>query len=148
MSDAATSAPQAKARSAGRFAAVGIGVSDIDRSVAFYTGVLGMKQQQVFNLPHMKEVIVGYKDDISLALMHFIDGSNPNYANNPVTLVFYVDDPKGVADRIRAEGLEITREPEPLPEFGNMIVGLAKDPDGYVIELLKRPGRAVRTQDK
>ena len=33
----------------------------------------------------------------------------------------------------------MTREPEPLPSFGNNVVGLAKDPDGYVIELLQAP---------
>ena len=37
-----------------------------------------------------------------------------------------------------AEGLEITREPTPIPELGDAVVGLAKDPDGYVIELLQR----------
>jgi lactoylglutathione lyase len=140
MSDTATTAaPKAASATIGKFAAVGIGVADMDRSVKFYTEVMGMKQMQVFDLPHMKEVIVGYKGDIAIALMHFIDGSNPNYTNNPVKLVFNVEDPKGIAAKIRAAGLEVTREPEPLPEFGNMIVGLGKDPDGYVIELLKQP---------
>ncbi len=129
------------AKSIDHFGAVGIGVSDMEKSVAFYTQVLGMKQIQTFDLPHMKEVIVGYDGDIHLALMHYIDGSAPHYRDNPVKLVFWVDDPTGLADKIRARGLEITREPEPLPEFDNVIVGLAKDPDGYVIELLKRPAR-------
>src|ERR1700744_8294 len=83
MSDTATTAaPKAATAAIGKFAAVGIGVADMDRSVKFYTEVMGMKQLQVFDLPHMKEVIVGYKGDIAIALMHFIDGSNPNYTNN------------------------------------------------------------------
>jgi lactoylglutathione lyase len=138
MTDTAA-APAAQTKARNHFAAVGVGVADLARSVEFYTTVMGMKQMQVFDLPHMKEVVVGYKGDVSLVLMHYIDGSNPNYADNPVKLVFYVDDPKGLAAKIRAAGLEVTREPEPLPEFGGMIVGLAKDPDGYVIELLKQP---------
>ena len=64
--------------------------------------------------------------------------------DNPVKLVFYVADPVAVAKRIRAEGLEIVREPTPLPSFNNAIVGLAKDPDGYVIELLQAPAPAPR----
>jgi hypothetical protein len=66
----------------------------------------------------------------------------PNYRDNPVKVVVYVDDPPVVAAAIRAEGLEVTREPTPVPELGDAVVGLARDPDGYVIELLQRPARA------
>jgi len=73
--------------------ALGIGVSDLDRSVDRYTRVLGMQRLMTFTLPYMDEV------------------------------------------------LEVTREPTPVPELGDAVVGLAKDPDGYVIELLQRPPR-------
>jgi lactoylglutathione lyase len=131
--------PASATTPAGKFAAVGIGVSDMERSVEFYVKVLGMSQLQVFDLPHMKEVIVGYGGDIAVALMHYTDGSAQNYTDNPVKLVFNVDDPAAIFAKVRAAGLEIMREPEPVPEFGNMIVGLAKDPDGYVVEVLKLP---------
>jgi lactoylglutathione lyase len=55
--------------------------------------------------------------------------------------VFRVDDPKAVAERIRAHGGEIVREPAPSPAVGNAIVGFAKDPDGYLIEILPKPAR-------
>jgi lactoylglutathione lyase len=139
MTDTST-VTAATTKALNHFAAVGIGVSDMARSVEFYTKVMGMKQMQTFELPHMKEVVLGYKGDVAVVLMHYIDGSAQHYTNNPVKLVFNIDDPKALAARIRAAGLEVTREPEPLPEFGNMIVGLAKDPDGYVIEMLKQPG--------
>jgi lactoylglutathione lyase len=132
--------PVAPAKTLNRMAAVGVGVADLARSVEFYTKVMGMKQMQEFNLPHMKEVVLGYKGDVAVVLMHYIDGSTQHYANNPVKLVFNIDDPDSLAEKIRAAGLEVTRWPEPLPEFGNTIVGLAKDPDGYVIEMLKQPG--------
>jgi predicted enzyme related to lactoylglutathione lyase len=77
----------------GALGALGIGVSDLDRSVDFYTRVLGMQRLMTFTLPYMDEV------------------------------------------------LEVTREPTPVPELGDAVVGLAKDPDGYVIELLQRPPR-------
>ncbi len=124
-------------RSPNAMAAVGIGVSDMKRSVDFYTRVLGMKQMQTFKLPHMDEVVVGYEGRTAVVLMHYTDGSAQHYKNNPVKLVFTVTDAKALAEAIRADGGEITREPEALAEFNNTIIGLAKDPDGYVIELMQ-----------
>jgi len=57
--------------------------------------------------------------------------------NNPIKLVFYFTDPKAIAAKIKAFGCEVTREPAPVPTLRNAMVGLAKDPDGYVIELLQ-----------
>lgn len=119
--------------------AVGIGVSDLERSTDFYTRVLGMTETQRFSLPHMDEVIVGFKGSMAIALMHWTDGSAQHYRANPVKLVFYVGDAKAIADAIRAEGLKVTREPAPLKGFGDTLIGLAEDPDGYVIELLQAP---------
>ena len=129
-------------RSPDSLTAVGIGVSDMARSVDFYSRVIGMKVMQTFKLDHMDETVLAFEGRTAVVLMHYTDGSKQHYANNPVKLVFYFTDPKAVAARIRAAGLEITREPEPLPSFGNAIVGLAKDPDGYVIELLEAPAAA------
>lgn len=129
-------------RSPDSLTAVGIGVSDMKSSVDFYSRVIGMKVMQTFELDHMDETVLAFEGRTAVVLMHYTDGSKQNYTNNPVKLVFYFTDPKAVAARIRAAGLEITREPEPLPSFGNAIVGLAKDPDGYVIELLEAPGAA------
>jgi lactoylglutathione lyase len=126
-------------RSPDLLTAVGIGVSDMKRSVDFYSRVIGMKVTQTFKLDHMVETILAFEGRTAVVLMHYTDGSKQHYKDNPVKLVFYFTDPKAVAARIRAAGYEITREPEPLPSFGNAIVGLAKDPDGYVVELLESP---------
>lgn len=119
--------------------AVGIGVSDLDRSVDFYTRIFGMKKVWKLKLPHMHEVILNLEGErgSSLVLMHYIDGTNPNYTNNPVKLVFYVADPKGCMELIRREGPEIIRDATPVPELRNAVVGLAKDPDGYLLEILQ-----------
>ena len=127
------------ARSPDYIGATGIGVSDLKRSTDFYSRVLGMKVMQTFKLDHMDEVVLGHEGRNAVVLMHYTDGSRRNYRDNPVKLVFYVTDPKAVAARIRADGLEVTREPAPVEAFGNALVGLAKDPDGYVIELLQAP---------
>ena len=122
--------------------AMGIGVSDLDRSFDFYTRVMGMKQQFELKLPYMDEkiLIYGGSTGSAVVLMHYTDGSEQHYKNNPVKLVFYVDDPKAVIDRIRNDGLEIVREAEAVPELGGAIVGFAKDPDNYLLEILQAPG--------
>ena len=139
MSDTATAAaPQAKTRAPAKMAAVGIGVADMARSVKFYTEVMGMAQLQVIELPHLKEIVLGYDRDVAVVLMHWAGRLQPQlWRQSGDKLVFNSDDPKAIFDRMRAAGHEITREPEVMPEFHNMIIGLGKDPDGYVIELLK-----------
>lgn len=127
------------ARSPDYIGATGIGVSDLKRSAGFYVRALGMQEMRTVKIDYMDEIILGHEGRNAVVLMHYTDGSKRNYKDNPVKLVFYVGDPKAVAARIRAEGCEVTREPEPLPSFGNNVVGLAKDPDGYVIELLQAP---------
>jgi len=129
------------AKAAENLVAVGLGVSDLARSEDFYVRVLGMEVQRRIQLPHMDEIIVGYPGRASVVLMHWTDGSDRNYRGVPVKVVFYVPDAKRLIERIRAEGLPIVREPEPSPAFGPTIIGMAEDPDGYVIELLQAPPR-------
>jgi lactoylglutathione lyase len=126
-------------RSPDYLGATGIGVGDLARSAAFYKAALGMIETQTFELPYMDEIVLIHEGRTAIVLMHWTDGSNPSYRDLPVKLVFYVTDPVAVAERIRQAGGEITREPTPIETLGGAIVGLAKDPDGYVVELLQAP---------
>jgi lactoylglutathione lyase len=126
-------------RSPNLLGAVGIGVSDLAKSVDFYSRVIGMTQTQTFSLDYMEEVVLAFEGRTAVVLMHYTDGSPRNYKDNPVKLVFYVVDPQAISDRIKAEGLEIVREPAPMANMGGALLGLAKDPDGYIIELIQRP---------
>ena len=82
--------------------AVGIGVSDLARSVDFYTRVLGMKVLQTFKLAHMDEAVVGFEGRGSaIVLMHWTDGSERSYKNNPIKIVLYVDDSRYCSARRR-----------------------------------------------
>ncbi|HXQ11675.1 MAG TPA: VOC family protein [Caulobacteraceae bacterium] len=125
------------ARSPDYLSAVGIGVADLDRSLDFYCRVLGMQKTQTFKLPHMEEIIVAHEGRNAVVLMHYTDGSTRNYKDNPVKLVFYVADAKARAEAIRAAGQEVTREAEAMATMGGAIIGMGKDPDGYVIELIR-----------
>ena len=126
-------------RSPNLLGAVGIGVSDLKRSTDFYSRVIGMTQTQTFKVDYMDEVVLAFEGRTAVVLMHYTDGSARNYKDNPVKLVFYVTDPKVVSDRIKAEGLEIIREPAPMASMDGAAIGLAKDPDGYIVELIQRP---------
>lgn len=119
--------------------ATGIGVSDLAASAAFYKAALGLKEIQTFKLPYMHEIVLAHEGRTAVVLMHWTDGSARNYRDVPVKLVFYVTDPKAVAERIKAAGGRITLEPAPQPTLGGAVVGLGKDLDGYVIELLQAP---------
>ena len=119
--------------------AVGIGVSDLARSTDFYSRVLGMKQTATFKLDYMDEIMLAHEGRSAVVLMHYTDGSARNYRDNPVKLVFYVTDPRGLTERIRAEGLEVLHEPAANENLGGALIALAKDPDGYVIELIQAP---------
>lgn len=125
--------------------AIGIGVRDLQRSADFYQRVLGMKQLQTFKLPYMDEIVLGLEGSrgSAIVLMHWTDGSERHYGSNGIKLVFYVADPKATAQRFRDDGLEVVREPAPVPGLGNAVVGFAKDPDGHLIELLQATARAA-----
>jgi catechol 2,3-dioxygenase-like lactoylglutathione lyase family enzyme len=126
--------------------AVGIGVADLERSEAFYRDVLGMKRTGTFHLDYMDEVMLAHEGRSAVVLMHYTDGSARNYRDNPVKLVFYVTDPAGLAAKIKADGLEVTHEPTPNAGMGGAVICLAKDPDGYVIELIQRPAARPAAQ--
>lgn len=118
--------------------AFGIAVADLERSVDFYTRVLGMRELMRLPLPDMDEAILGFRGGrgAAVVLMQYRDGADRSPRNGPVKLVFYVPDPAAFAAAIRAEGLPVTREPTPVPELGDAVVGFAQDPDGYTIEIL------------
>lgn len=118
--------------------ATGIGVSDLRASAEFYKAALGMTELRTVKIDYMDEIILVHEARSALVLMHWTDGSARNYKDVPVKLVFYVTDPAETAERIKRAGGVMTREPAPFGDDGT-IVGMGKDLDGYVIELLQAP---------
>lgn len=139
-----TSAPPAE-RLVERLGAVGIGVSDLSVSSAFYQEVLGLKLLRTYELGYLDELVLGYDNPKAsqpntavVVLMHWPNDANRQYGSGEMKLVFYVDDPKSVLDRIRQRGGTIDREATPHPALNGGLVGLARDPDNYIIEVLQR----------
>jgi len=120
--------------------AVGIGVADLEASTEFYQDVLDMEVVRTYELGYINEVVLGFPggEGAVLVLMNWPGDDARRYDGQDVKLVFYTEDPAGVIERIRARGGKIDREAAPMEVVDGAIVALARDPDGYVIELLER----------
>ncbi|WP_332813241.1 lactoylglutathione lyase [Ramlibacter sp.] len=117
-------------------------VGDLQRSIDFYTRVLGMKLLRTTERPEQK---------YSLAFVGY--GSNPDHAEIELTynhgvasyemgtayghIALGVPDVAAACEKIRAAGGAITREPGPV-KGGSTVIAFVTDPDGYKIELIQR----------
>jgi lactoylglutathione lyase len=130
-----------------RFLHTMLRVGDLQRSIAFYTQVLGMQLLRTTDRPDQK---------YSLAFVGY--GSNPGHAELELTYNYGVDkyepgtayghiaigvpDAYAACDKIRAAGGAITREPGPV-KGGDTVIAFVTDPDGYKIELIQRSTESV-----
>ena len=124
---------------ADRFSAIGIGVRDLEVSTRFYSDILGLKVLRTYELGYLNEVVLGYPDGGAvLVLMNWPGDKTRRYDGNDMKLVFDVENPAAVIDRIRALGGTIDREATPSEALPNAVIGLGRDPDNYVVEVIKR----------
>ncbi len=124
-----------------RFLHTMIRVGDLQRSIDFYTNVLGMKLLRTKDNPEF---------EYTLAYLGY--GSNPEHAELELTWNYGVssydmgtayghiaigtEDIYAMCDRIREKGGTITREPGPV-KGGSTVIAFLVDPDGYRIELIE-----------
>lgn len=125
-----------------RFLHTMLRVGDLQRSVDFYTKLLGMKELRRRDVPEGKYtlVFVGYGDEESNSVIEL----TYNYGVEKYELgtafghlAIGVPDVAATCDKVRAGGGTVTREPGPV-KFGTTIIAFIKDPDGYLIELIQR----------
>lgn len=121
-----------------RLGAFGIAVADLDRSAAFYRSMFGMVDTLTFDLPHMREIILGAANGKGphLVLMQYIDESDNRWQGHPVKIVIYVEDPEAVAAAAPANGGQVTMPPQTSTDLGGKMVGFLTDPDGHLIEII------------
>jgi len=118
-----------------------IRVGNLDRSIQFYTAVLGMKLLRRKDYPEGKFTLafVGYGDESDTAvieLTHNWETESYDVGNGFGHIALGVNDIYAVCDAIRAKGGTITREPGPM-KHGTTVIAFIKDPDGYAIELIE-----------
>jgi lactoylglutathione lyase len=117
-------------------------VGDLQRSVDFYTKVLGMNLLRTTERPEQKYSLafVGYGTnpehaELELTYNHGVDRYELGSAFGHIAIG--VPDAYAACDRIRAAGGNVTREPGPV-KGGNTVIAFVTDPDGYKIELIQR----------
>jgi len=116
-------------------------VGDLERSIDFYTRVLGMRllrrterAQQKYSL-----AFVGYGTnpdhaELELTYNHGVDRYDQGSAYGHIAIA--VPDARAACDRIRSQGGTVTREAGPV-QGGDTVIAFVTDPDGYKIELIE-----------
>lgn len=117
-----------------------IRVGNLDRSIEFYTQILGMKLLRKKEYPEGKFTLafVGYgdeKDNTAIELTYNWDTSQYNIGEGFGHLAIEVPDVYKACEEIKNKGGEIIRPAGPM-KHGTSILAFVKDPDGYEIELL------------
>ena len=120
-----------------------IRVRDLDKSIDFYTRLLGMKLLRRKDYPGGKFTLafVGFGDEASntvIELTHNWDQEEPYEIGSGFGhLAVGVPDIYGTCEALGNEGVPIPRPPGPM-KHGTTVIAFVEDPDGYKIELIER----------
>ena len=118
-------------------------VKDLDKSLDFYTRLLGMKMLRRKDYPSGKFTLafVGYgTEDAStvIELTHNWDQDGPyDLGTGFGHIAIGVPDIFGACEALAAAGASIPRPPGPM-KHGSTVIAFVEDPDGYKIELIQR----------
>jgi len=117
-------------------------VGDMQRSVRFYTDVLGMKVLRTTDRPDQKYSLtfVGYDNEeratvLELTYNYGVERYDLGSAFGHIAIG--VPDVKGACERVRKNGGKVTREAGPV-KGGSTVIAFVEDPDGYKIEFIER----------
>jgi lactoylglutathione lyase len=124
-------------------------VGDLDKSIAFYTDVMGMKLLRKRDNEEYRYTLafVGYQEESEgavLELTHNWDTSEYDLGNGYGHVALEVDDIYATCATIEKMNGKITRAPGPV-KGGTTVIAFVEDPDGYKIELIeKKPATDTR----
>jgi lactoylglutathione lyase len=119
-----------------------IRVGNLDRSIDFYTRVLGMRElrRREFPTGRFTLAFVGYgneEDSTVLELTHNWDTDQYDLGSGYGHIAIAVENAAGMCDLVRERGGKVTREAGPM-KHGTTVIAFVEDPDGYKIELIER----------
>ncbi len=117
-------------------------VGDLDRSLSFYTEILGMRLLRRQDYPEGRFTLafVGYGDEDAntvLELTHNWDTASYELGNAYGHIALAVPDAAAACAEIKARGGKVVREAGPM-KHGSTVIAFVEDPDGYKIELIER----------
>lgn len=124
-----------------RFLHTMIRVGDLDRSIDFYTRLLGMRLLRRKDYPDGRFTLafLGYGEEAGntvIELTHNWDTASYDLGSGFGHLALGVDDIHGVCERLAAAGAKLVRPPGPM-KHGSTVIAFIEDPDGYRIELIQ-----------
>ena len=122
-----------------------IRVGDLDRSIKFYTEVLGMKLLRRKDYPGGKFTLafVGYGDESDhtvLELTYNWGVASYDLGSGFGHLALEVDDAYQACEAVKQRGGKVTREAGPM-QHGTTVIAFVQDPDGYQIEFIQKGSR-------
>jgi lactoylglutathione lyase len=117
-------------------------VGNLDRSIDFYTKVLGMRllRQKDYPTGRFTLAFVGYEDEDKgtvLELTHNWDTDKYDLGDAYGHVALQVEDAAAACDMVRQKGGKVTREAGPM-KHGGSVIAFVEDPDGYKIEFIER----------
>jgi lactoylglutathione lyase len=124
-------------------------ITDLERSLSFYTEVMGMELLRRRDYPGGRFTLafVGYgkeSDTAVLELTHNWDTDSYELGSAYGHIAIGVDDIFGTCEAIRSKGGKVVRDPGPMSE-GGTVIAFVEDPDGYKLELIQLASRAHAT---
>ena len=129
-----------------RFLHTMLRVGNLERSIEFYTQVMGMKLLRRSENPEYKYSLafVGYGSnpdhaELELTYNHGVDKYEMGTAYGHIALG--VPDAYAACEKIKAAGGQVTREAGPV-KGGSTVIAFVTDPDGYKVELIERKDKA------
>jgi len=119
-----------------------IRVGDLDRSIDFYTNVLGMEVLRKQDYPGGKFTLafLGYgpeSEQAAIELTYNWDTDTYDLGNGFGHIALAVDNAAEACEAIRQRGGKVVREAGPM-KHGASVIAFVEDPDGYKIELIER----------
>lgn len=117
-------------------------VGDLDKSLAFYTEVLGMRLLRRKDYPEGRFTLafVGYQDEADgavLELTHNWDTASYEIGGGFGHIALEVEDAYRACEDIAARGGKVVRPAGPM-KHGTTVIAFVEDPDGYRIELIQK----------
>jgi lactoylglutathione lyase len=117
-------------------------VGNLEKSLAFYTGVLGMKELRRKDYPDGRFTLafVGYQDEANgpvLELTHNWDTEKYDLGSGYGHIAIEVEDAYRACEEVKTRGGKVVREAGPM-KHGSTVIAFVEDPDGYKIEFIQK----------